>query len=92
MKNEKKLIRSINHNNTVIFSVLKDDVILITLKKDDFKETDEFSEDLIAQKEEKELTNEVFGKLEKIYKISLNDSDFQSRGLKYIENKLHVGK
>ena len=90
MENQKKLKRVNSKNNLVIFNVLKNDEIIISLKKVNVQDDDEHSNNLNGLKIGNKLKNEIFWKLEKIYRFSLNDKDFQTRGLKYIENNLHL--
>ena len=90
MENKKKLERVNSKNNLIIFNVLKNDEIIISLKKVNVQDDDEHSNNLNGLKIGNKLKNEIFWKLEKIYRFSLNDKDFQTRGLKYIENNLHL--
>jgi hypothetical protein len=89
MENKKKLIR-IKENGEITFNVIKDNEVIISVKNNAIIDKQEFSNNKDEPKFEIELNPETFGKLEHIYKISLNDKDFQSRGLKYITKKLPI--
>lgn len=87
MSSKASLTRFVTKNHSVAYSYTEGDSILLFLKDKFFVNGAEFSLDVKTSLDEIERNYETFARLEKIFRVSLNQSDFQARGLRYLSQR-----